>query len=138
MKRILLIAAPATLAFGASAFAQDGDQVSEGETLFQQQCRQCHSLEEGENRVGPHLADIVGREVAAVEGFNYSEALEESDITWSPDNIDQFIADPQSFIPGNRMPYPGMPDQDQRAAVVAFLESSSQSDGDPGDAESAE
>lgn len=132
MKRILLIIAglPATLAVGASAFAQDDDQVSEGETLFQQLCRQCHTLEEGDNRLGPHLVDIVGREAAAVEDFDYSGAMEESDITWSPDNIDQFIADPESFIPGNRMPFTGMPDQDERTAVIAFLEDISESNGE--------
>ncbi|WP_274424668.1 c-type cytochrome [Chelativorans sp. YIM 93263] len=132
MKRILLITAglPATLALGATAFAQDGDQVSEGETLFQQLCQQCHSLEEGQNGLGPHLNNIVGREAAAVDDFDYSEAMEESDITWTPDNIDQFIADPQAFIPGNRMPFTGMPDEDERTAVVAFLEDISESDGE--------
>lgn len=132
MKRIVLIAAglPMTLAFGTSALAQDGDQVAEGETLFQQLCAQCHTLEEGENRLGPHLVNIVGREAASVEDFDYSDALEESDITWTPDNISQFIADPQSFIPGNQMPFTGIPDEDERAAVVAFLEDISETDGE--------
>lgn len=106
-------------AVSGSAFAQD-----EGKELFQSGCAQCHALEEGDNQVGPHLVGIIGRQAGAAEGFSYSQALQQSGVTWTPEVIDSFIANPQAFIPGNSMLHAGLSDPAQRQAIIAFLEQS--------------
>ena len=53
--------------------------------------------------------------------FNYSSAMKGSDITWDPQTLDRFIANPQQQVPGNRMPFPGIPDESKRADIIAYL-----------------
>ncbi|MDF0600770.1 cytochrome c family protein [Psychromarinibacter sp. C21-152] len=95
--------------------------ASAGESLFRA-CRSCHRVEEGENATGPHLYGIVGREVDAVEGFNYSGALEEAADVWTPENLSAFLEDPSGYAPGTRMSYNGMDDIEDRADLIAWLD----------------
>lgn len=113
------ILAVSMLAAGAAA-AQDAD-MDEGMALFQQNCRTCHVVTEGDNRLGPTLHGVMGRESGAVEDFDYSSSLGGGAFTWDEETLDGFLADPAGFAPGNRMLYPGMPDPDARAAVIAYL-----------------
>ncbi|QQA42495.1 c-type cytochrome [Pelagovum pacificum] len=94
---------------------------AEGEGLFRN-CQTCHSLEPGENRTGPSLAGVVGRPVDAVEGFSYSGALEEVVETWTPENLNHFIENPRGFAPGTAMSYGGMRRIEDRANLIAYLE----------------
>lgn len=84
-------------------------------------CAACHTLKQDLNEVGPTLHGIVGRRAGEVDGFRYSPALKRSGITWSEKTLDAFIADPQGIVPGNRMPYSGMPDATERAALIRYL-----------------
>src|SRR5690625_3667188 len=97
---------------------------SEGEGVFRR-CAACHTYEEGgPNRVGPNLWNVVGGPVAHLEGFNYSGAAEEmhdDGVTWTYDNLSAFLTKPQDFMPGTRMVFPGLPKEEDRAAVIAFL-----------------
>ncbi|MCC6007190.1 MAG: c-type cytochrome [Rhodobacteraceae bacterium] len=86
-------------------------------------CRACHSLEAGVNGVGPYMHGVVGREVAAVDGFNYSSALESLDGVWDVDALNAFLLRPSDYAPGNRMSYAGMPRDQQRADLILFLKS---------------
>lgn len=90
-----------------------------GPAVFQQ-CAACHSVD-GTNGVGPTLKGIVGRPAGTVPGFAYSSAMKHAQITWSAAQLDKYIADPQSAVPGNVMPYAGLADASQRAALVAYL-----------------
>ncbi|MCV3270074.1 c-type cytochrome [Roseobacter sinensis] len=99
----------------AATFAQDG------EAIFRQQCASCHLLEEGRHRVGPSLHGIVGAPAGAVEGFRYSPALRASGLTWDPETLSAFLMDPRGTIPGNRMSYRGMDDQDDIDAVITYI-----------------
>lgn len=92
-----------------------------GERLFRA-CSACHKLEEGANAVGPHLYDIVGRDIAGVAGFSYSEALAGIDGSWDPETLSAFIEDPAGFAPGTAMGYRGMSDVEDRADLIAYLE----------------
>lgn len=106
----------------APALGQD-DAIEEGERLYQRLCATCHSLEEGRNLVGPSLHDVVGREAGIVEGFRYSSAMQEADITWVPEEIKAFIEAPREYLPGTRMAFTGVRDEEDRDAIVAYLAS---------------
>ncbi|MGB3710776.1 MAG: cytochrome c family protein, partial [Erythrobacter sp.] len=85
-------------------------------------CKTCHVLEEGENRVGPHLYGVVGREAGSVEGFNYSDANANSGITWNEDVLFEYLENPQEYLPGTRMAFPGIRDAQERADLIAYLD----------------
>ena len=102
----------------------DGD-AARGEARFQD-CAACHKLEAGANNVGPSLHDIFGRKAGVVADFRYSPAMKRSGITWTPEMLDKFIADPQAMVPANRMPYAGMANSDDRADLIVYLQKMSQ------------
>ena len=97
----------------------DGD-AARGEQRFQD-CAACHSTQPGVNNVGPSLNGVFDRKAATAADFRYSPALKRSGITWTAETIDAFIADPQTMIPNNRMPYAGMPQAADRADLIAYL-----------------
>jgi cytochrome c len=87
-------------------------------------CAACHTLEPGAHRTGPSLAGVFGRTAGTAAGFGrYSEALSSVDLVWREDTLDAFLADPQGFLPGNRMTFPGIGEQPVRADLIAFLQS---------------
>lgn len=101
------------------ALAQD-----EGQTAFNNNCRTCHTMKEGDNRQGPNLAGIVGRKAGSLQNYNYSSSMKQSGITWDEANLDQFIANPEQVVGGNSMkPYGGITDAAQRKTIIEFLKS---------------
>jgi len=87
-----------------------------------EQCTACHSLEAGQNGVGPTLHGLFGRKSASAEEFNYSPAMRRANITWTPELLDTYLADPQGGVfRGNRMPFSGLPDPQARADLIAYL-----------------
>jgi cytochrome c len=113
------LVAAAALVVAAGAARADGDPAR-GEKKFEE-CAACHSVADGDNRVGPNLHGVIGRKAGALDDFRFSPALKRSAITWTPDTLDAFIADPQHVVPANRMPYAGMPDAADRADLIAYL-----------------
>ncbi len=84
-------------------------------------CAACHSLEAGQHGVGPTLHDLFGRK-SATEEFSYSAAMRRTNITWTPELLDTYLADPQGgMFRGNRMPFSGLPDAQERADLIAYL-----------------
>jgi cytochrome c len=117
---ILPILGAAVLASPAGG-AETGDPAR-GADLFGRACAACHSLQPGRNKTGPSLAGIVGRKAGDLPTFRrYSPALKGSGVTWDPAALDAWIANPQAFVPGNRMPFRGIPDPQARADIVAYL-----------------
>jgi cytochrome c len=112
------LAALALLAGGSAAQAE-GDPAA-GQRVYNT-CRACHVVDQEQNRVGPHLVGIFGREAGAVEGFNYSPALKESGIVWDDDSIAAYVADPRGFIPGNRMAFAGVRREADIENLLAYL-----------------
>ncbi len=77
-----------------------------GAKLYKKHCKDCHTLGKGEPaRQGPNLWGVVGRSAGAVEGFKYSKALKAADIVWTPEQLDAWLTDPKSLIPGSVMIY---------------------------------
>jgi cytochrome c len=116
--RLLLAAVAALLAAGAAR--ADGD-AARGEKRFEE-CATCHSTERGVNNVGPSLFGVLGRTAGEIADFRYSPAMRTSGITWTAQTLDKFVADPQQEVPGNRMPFAGMPDAGDRADLIAYLQ----------------
>lgn len=102
----------------------DGD-VARGEARFGE-CAACHRLEAGANEVGPSLHGIFARKAGELADFRYSPAMKRSRITWTPETLDRYIADPQALIPANRMPYGGMSNASDRADLIAYLQKATQ------------
>ncbi len=97
-----------------------GDAAA-GEKVFLQ-CKSCHVLEPGQNRIGPSLAGIIGRAAGTVEGYNYTEANANSGITWTKEKMFQYLENPMRVIPGTKMAFAGLKDAQDRADVIAYLE----------------
>ncbi|WP_102225953.1 c-type cytochrome [Acidimangrovimonas sediminis] len=92
---------------------------AKGEKIFSK-CKACHKID-GNNAVGPHLNGVVGRQVASVSDFSYSDALKGLGGEWTPDRIQQFIENPKKYAPGTKMGFAGLSKVADRADVIAFL-----------------
>jgi len=89
-----------------------------GERSYKSRCIGCHSLDS--NRVGPKHRGVYGRKAGQVEDFRYSQALRGSDVVWSDETLDRWLADPEATIPGQRMNY-RLSDAEIRRNIIAFL-----------------
>lgn len=102
------------------ALAQEPDA---GQLVFNNTCRTCHTMRQGDNRLGPNLAGIVGRKAGSLSDYGYSSSMKNADLTWDKANLDRFIANPDQVVPGNNMkPYGGLSSADERAKLIAYLE----------------
>ena len=108
-----------TLAFSPTMVqAQD---VAAGEKVFAQ-CRACHQIgPNAKNAVGPVLNGLFGRHSGSVEGYNYSPANKNSGITWDEATFREYIKDPRAKIPGTKMVYAGVKDEQKVNDLVAYL-----------------
>ncbi|MBY0440042.1 MAG: c-type cytochrome [Burkholderiales bacterium] len=115
-----LLGAGVLLLAAGQALAQA--DVRRGEKLFVE-CKACHALgpTTDANALGPSLAGLFGRKAASVEDFRFSPAMRRSNLAWNRQTLDAFLADPQAFMPGNRMPYSGLADAKERADLIAYL-----------------
>ena len=86
-------------------------------------CQSCHNWEEGSaNKTGPELYDIVDREIASVSGFSYSDSMSAlSDEHWDYTKLDEYLANPRSYVPGTKMTFAGISNPAERADLIAFL-----------------
>jgi cytochrome c2 len=116
-RKIMWVAA--LLAATGAAHAE-GD-AARGEKRFED-CAACHKLQADTNDVGPTLYGVFQRKAGELADFRFSPALRRSGITWTVQSLDAFIADPQKMVPANRMPYAGMPDPNDRADLIAYLQ----------------
>lgn len=116
-----------TMALAALAQSTAGGSsgAEEGQLAFNNACRTCHTLREGDNRLGPNLHNIIGRKAGSVPGYGYSSAMRNSDIVWDKASLDRFIANPDEVVRGHNMkPYGGIASAEQRAKIIAYLEAS--------------
>ena len=99
----------------------DAPDLKRGRLLFIQ-CRACHEVKAGlPHKVGPNLNGILGRKAGAAAGFKYSDVLVKSGVVWSRETLDAWIRQPASLVPGNAMAYPGIANDADRAAVIAWM-----------------
>lgn len=116
-------AEPAAPAFDAAAVAAavGAANADNGATIFSK-CKACHKADKGgPNAVGPNLFGVVGRPLASHEGFNYSEAMKSAGGNWTPEHLAAFIHSPKTAVPGTKMLFPGIPDANDLADLIAYL-----------------
>ena len=122
--RYLAIAIPPTtiglVLLCAPALAQD----DAGQIAFNNACRTCHTVREGDNRLGPSLSGVIGRKAGSLPSYNnYSESMKKADLVWDKNNLDRFIANPDQVVPNNNMkPYGGIASAEERAKIIEYLE----------------
>jgi cytochrome c len=117
-------AADATDTLDGTKLADLAGDPAKGEKLFLQ-CKTCHALEAGENRIGPSLHGIIGQHSGTVAGFSYSVANKNSGISWTPAKLFQFLEKPQRVIPGTKMAFAGISVAQNRADLIAYLQTAS-------------
>ncbi len=116
--RPLALVAPVLLLGIGTASAQD---PAAGEKVFAQ-CRACHQVgPTAKNAVGPHLNGLIGRQAGSVEGYSYSPANKNSGLTWDEATFRDYIKDPRAKVPGTKMVYAGLKDEQRISDLVAYL-----------------
>jgi cytochrome c len=118
--RPLLLAAALAFVPVISAHAQD---AAAGERVFTA-CKACHQVgESAKNAVGPILNGLFGRKAGSVEGYNYSPANKNSGLTWDEATFKDYIKDPRAKVPGTKMVYAGLKDEQRINDLLAYLKS---------------
>lgn len=110
------------LMLGAAPALADGD-AAKGEKVYLK-CKACHDVDKGENRVGPTLKGLIGRPVASVEGFKYSEdflARGKEGRVWDEATLAAYLPDPKAFAPKTKMVFAGLKKPEDVADLIAFL-----------------
>ncbi len=117
MKRIVLAALFVSAGIG-QACAQD---AAAGEKVFLV-CKACHQVgDNAKNAVGPVLNGLFGRKAGSVEGYSYSDANKNSGIAWSEATFTEYIKDPKAKIPGTKMAFAGVKDEQKIKDLIAYL-----------------
>ena len=125
--RLLVSLSGMTYILLSSSYGQELVQrvdAASGQRAFNNACRTCHTTKEGDNRLGPHLYKIIGRNAGSLPDYGYSTAMKDAGFVWDEEKLERFIANPDELVPGNSMkPYGGLASSDDRARVVSFLRS---------------
>ncbi len=115
--------APAEVDFNALMASAD---AANGAKIFKK-CQTCHSTDDGVNKTGPSLHQVVNRPVDSIASFaGYSGALIKAADVWTPENLFHYLENPKAFAPGNKMAFAGLPKPQDRADLIAFLENPAQ------------
>ena len=85
-------------------------------------CKACHSVEPGKNGIGPSLAGIYGDKTATVPGFEFSDAMKNSGLTWNQATLDRYLTDPRGTVPGTKMAFGGVKDAAKRQEIIDYIQ----------------
>ncbi len=124
MIRAFVVAATvgmSTMVLTAPAMADAGN----GEKVFKR-CMACHSVEAGENKVGPSLHGVVGRHSAAIEDFKYSDAMKGANLVWDEQNLTEWLTNPRKFLKGTSMAFAGLRKESDVTDVIDYLKQQSE------------
>ena len=103
-----------------TSISSGGDAVK-GKRLYNR-CRACHNLTAtARTRIGPNLDNLFGRQAGTQSGYKYSKALQEVDFVWTETNLDNWLAQPRTFLPGNKMAFAGLRKEQDRKDLMAYL-----------------
>lgn len=117
----VILGAGAILATAAAAAPLTGD-AARGAVVYENNCSGCHSLDS--NRVGPAHRGVFGRKAGSAKGFEYSPALQRAKFKWDAARLDEWLTNPQGFVPGAKMGF-RLSDPQRRADVIAYLKQES-------------
>ena len=99
--------------------ANAADPVN-GKKVFKK-CVACHSLQEGKNKIGPSLYNLLDRKAGLVEGYKYSKAMKNSGVVWNEESLDEFLTKPRKVIPKTKMSFRGIKNKSLRDDLISFL-----------------
>ena len=99
--------------------ANAADPVN-GKKVFNK-CVACHSLQEGKNKIGPSLYNLIDRKAGLVEGYKYSKAMKSSGVVWDEESLDEFLTKPRKVIPKTKMAFRGIKNKSLRDDLISFL-----------------
>jgi cytochrome c len=85
-------------------------------------CATCHATVPGRNAIGPSLAGVFGAPAGHEPTYAYSRALRDSGLVWDARTLDAYLADPRGVVPGTKMAFAGVRSAEERAAIIAYLE----------------
>jgi len=109
----------------ASARVPGGDKTA-GFAVYKKKCRVCHSNLKGKKKVGPSLYGVVGRTPGTLAGYRYSTAMKAfgaSGHIWNAQTLDKYLSGPRQYIPKVKMIFKGLPSEQDRANIIAYLDS---------------
>ena len=109
-----------TVVRGAPSPGPAGDAAA-GEVVFKKRCAACHSVVPGQNKLGPTLAGVAGRKAGSVPGYAYSPDMKDSELVWTPKNLDGFLTNPRASFPKTKMGAGGVPNQADRTNLIRYL-----------------
>ena len=101
------------------SIANTADPVK-GKKVFKK-CVVCHSLQEGKNKIGPSLYNLLGRKAGSVDGYKYSKAMKNSDVVWDEESLDKFLTKPRKFIKKTKMSFRGIKKKSLRDDIISYL-----------------
>lgn len=101
-------------------YAQSRTDINQGAALYESRCSACHSVDV--NRVGPMHQGVVGRKAGGVPDYAYSDALKKSSVIWNEQTLDQWLKNPEAFIPGQMMGV-SVNNAEDRKALISYLKS---------------
>jgi len=117
---ITALVAAAAITMGHSLARADDP----GEKVFKKYCTTCHTVEAGKTKIGPSLAGVVGRKAGTIPGYAYTDANKNSGIVWDEAKLDQYLINPKAVIPGTKMIFTGIKQDDERKALIDYLKQS--------------
>jgi cytochrome c len=98
-----------------------------GERTFNQQCKACHTVEKGgTSTLGPNLFGVIGRKAGTAPGYEFSDAMKKSGITWDDASLGDYLEDPKAKVPDGKMNFAGLKRPPQLADVIAYLKKATQ------------
>lgn len=118
--RAIIAIAAAGLIAAATSPAAAGDAAA-GEKVFKK-CSACHSPEPGKNKVGPSMFGVFGRKAGMDPTYKYSDAMKNSGLVWDEKTLDTYLEKPQAMVKGSKMTFAGLPNPEDRANVIAYLQ----------------
>jgi cytochrome c len=120
--QIAILGGAACLLASPSILPRATAEPAAEQVAFNNACRTCHVMREGDNRLGPNLHKLIGRKAGSLPDYGYSSAMKEADFVWDEAKLERFIASPDEVVPGNKMkPYSGLANKEDREKIVAFL-----------------
>ena len=122
MTRYIMRAAFAIMLMaGAPGTVYAAGDAAAGKAVFTSTCSICHSVQAGQNKIGPTLFGLVGRKTGSVPGYTYSPPNMAANLTWDAATLDKYLDAPRTIIPGTKMTYGGMKDAQKRGDLIAYL-----------------
>jgi cytochrome c len=119
---VALMSLLAVPALAADEHEHESCSLDHGQEVFKKFCAACHVIEKGaKSTIGPNLYGVVGQHVGRVPGYQFSQALLGADVVLTKEALNEWLIRPRDFIPKTKMPFAGLPKENDRKDVICYL-----------------